>query len=586
MRIVIVRRIAQVFFLLLFLWFCVASTFGAKWWQLRGWPVNWFLELDPLVTVGTILSTHTIYRGLLWSLVTVVLTIIFGRFFCGWVCPFGTLHQFFGYLGMRGRRMKERRAAHQYRKAQLIKYYVLILFLVMAALPIGSSVSLQTGLLDPIPLIQRSVNLALLPIVESVSRPLSAAPRQYEGTLIIGGIFLTALLLNFVIPRFYCRIICPLGALFGLLSRYSVWRIGRVNMECTHCELCETACEGACEPGDKIHISECLLCFNCVDNRCHKKYIGYRAEESISGENTAPDLGRRGVLVALAASAMAVPMIRLNGGLASNWHHKLVRPPGSLTESEFLERCIKCGQCIRICPTNVIVPASIEGGFEQLWTPVLNFRIGTSGCQLNCTACGHICPVAAIRPITLKQKLGLDEFAEAGPIRIGAAFVDRGRCLPWAMDTPCIVCQENCPVTPKAIYLKEFYNTVRFGALKVTKVTGNDVEVFGEYLTPGRYATGDYFLARADGGAAHPCIRIVSNTGTGFTLTEAPQFKPGEHIDLQVKLQAPCVDITRCIGCGVCEHECPVSGLRAIRVSAENETRNTKNSLTLERNRV
>lgn len=581
MKIVTVRRIAQVFFLGLFFWFCVTTTFGSRWWQLRGWPVNLFLQLDPLVAVGTVLATHTLYGGLLWALATVVLTVLFGRFFCGWVCPFGTLHQFIGYLGLRGKKFKVRIAAHRYRKAQVIKYYILALFLVMAAFPVGSAVSLQTGFLDPIPLVYRSVNLVLLPIAEGMGHPLAAISRLYEGTLLIGCVFLAALIANLVVPRFFCRFLCPTGALFGILARFSVWRITRVKPECMGCELCEMECEGACEPGDKIHLAECLLCFNCIDNKCTGRFLGYRTTESLSGEVAGPDLGRRGVLAALATSALAVPMLRLSGGLGANWQSSLVRPPGSLPERDFLARCLKCGQCMKICPTNVISPAGADAGLESMWTPKLNFRIGTSGCQLNCTACGHVCPTAAIRPITLKEKLGLDEFADAGPIRIGTAFVDRGRCLPWAMDAPCIVCQENCPVTPKAIYIEEFFRPVRSQSFKVAHVKDGQVDVAGGSLKPARFSTGDYFLtASAPGGARY---RIVSNTGASFSVEGAPRFGNGDAVEIQVRLQAPRIDINRCIGCGVCEHECPVSGLRAIRVSAENESRNTKNSLTLER---
>ncbi len=119
---------------------------------------------------------------------------------------------------------------------------------------------------------------------------------------------------------------------------------------------------------------------------------------------------------------------------------------------------------MRVCPTNVIQPAGIEGGLENLWTPVLNNRIGSSGCQLNCVACGQVCPTSAIRPITLAEKRGINEFAEAGPIKLGTAFVDRNRCLPWAMDKPCIVCEENCPVSPKAIFTREvFQHNKRWG---------------------------------------------------------------------------------------------------------------------------
>ena len=81
MKIVWIRRISQLFFLLLFLWFCVATTLGTQWWQLRGWPVNGFLDLDPLIALGTLLTTHTLYADLWWAGVVVVVTIVFGRLF-------------------------------------------------------------------------------------------------------------------------------------------------------------------------------------------------------------------------------------------------------------------------------------------------------------------------------------------------------------------------------------------------------------------------------------------------------------------------------------------------------------------------
>ena len=133
MRIPTVRRISQIFFLVLFLWFCIVSSLGEKWWQLRGWPVNWLLQLDPLIALGTMLTTRALYAGLLWAMATVVLTILLGRFFCGWVCPLGSLHHFVGFLGRRGKSLRERVAVNQYHRGQTIKYYLLIFLLTAAA---------------------------------------------------------------------------------------------------------------------------------------------------------------------------------------------------------------------------------------------------------------------------------------------------------------------------------------------------------------------------------------------------------------------------------------------------------------------
>ena len=644
MKIVTARRISQGFFVIVFLWFCVVATLGEKWWQLRGWPVNWVIQLDPLVGLGTLLTTHTLYAGLLWGLATVVLTIILGRFFCSWVCPFGAIHHFTGFLAHRRRSAIDRAKINRYRKTQSIKYWLLIFLLTAAAIhlifhvksfqrselgilvivflagtallsmlkviaspkkavfflfifmgawiilglffPGGRlvAISLQTGLFDPIPLLHRSVNLVLLPVLDASFQKISANARHYEGAWLIGAIFLTAIFLNMRVPRFYCRFICPLGALLGVLGRFALWKIGKTETECSNCLLCEANCEGACEPSGEIRISECVLCMNCL-HTCEHDLIGYRTSSSASGEILSPDLNRREFVTSLISGAAAIPLLRMDGHLSDNWHPKVIRPPGALSEEEFLSRCIKCGQCMRICPTNIIHPAGLVAGLEGLWTPMLNFRIGTSGCQLNCVACGHLCPTAAIRPISLEEKLGSNQFAVRGPIRLGTAFVDRGRCLPWAMDRPCIVCQENCPVSPKAIITRDHFSTVRTDMVfRVKTADSLHIEIEGERLEPDRFSTGDYFCKLQGQPDNRPRL-IVDNSSTSLTVSSGlpwdPPPSPGDRVEIQIRLQQPFVDPERCIGCGICEHECPVRGRRAIRVTAENESRSRKHAMLL-----
>jgi polyferredoxin/ferredoxin len=647
MNIVTTRRICQGFFFVLFLWFCSVTTLGGQWWQLRGWPVNWLIQLDPLVGLATLLSTRTVYAGLLWGLVTIVLTIILGRFFCGWICPFGSIHQFVGFLAKRKRSIPEKIKLNRYHPGQSIKYWILIFLLTISALELAidlirlpethrlffgilvlaaltwmifkavrqslvntkktgvvflifiavwvllstlfsgyqfSAASLQIGLLDPIPLVYRSINLIILPLVDRSFVAVSTIPRAYDGAWLIAAIFLAAVLLNLSVPRFYCRFICPAGAMFGILSRFAIWRVGKTNNECVDCHLCEKNCEGACSPTSQIQINECVLCMNCL-NECRHHLMTYQIAPSASGEVLGPDLSRRQFLASAVSGAASIPMLRVSGHIGGNWDPALVRPPGALPEKEFLSRCIKCGQCMRICPTNVIHPAGLQGGLEALWTPVLNFRIGTSGCQFNCIACGNLCPTAAIRPISLDERLGRNRYVEHGPIKIGTAFVDRGRCLAWAMDRPCIVCQENCPVSPKAVRTREVFNTIDTGSkLMVAKADTLYIEFQG--IGPGmdQLATGDYYavvLSSAD----HRPRRIVSNWERGLRISDGLPFEsppvPGSRVEIQIRLQQPYVDPKHCIGCGVCEHECPVPGKRAIRVTADNESRAPEHALLL-----
>ncbi|MFZ0133154.1 MAG: 4Fe-4S binding protein [Desulfobacterales bacterium] len=640
------RRISQIFFFVLFLWFCAAATLGQAWWQLRGWPVNWLLQLDPLVGLATLLTTGTLFAGLLWGLATLIMTVLLGRFFCGWLCPFGSLHQFAGWLGRRRKPAREKARINQPSRWQAVKYWILIFLLAAAAAGLLDLVlapprrlsyfgwaaaaavavaalmmvkrtpaprwqmlagillagcawvaagivtgdrqalcaSLLIGLLDPLPLMHRSVNLVLLPLLDEAPFAVSGAFRFYAGAWLIGVIFLAAVFLNLWIPRFYCRFVCPLGALFGLLGRHALWRIGKRATDCTDCHICEQNCEGACAPAGVIRTPECVLCLNCLAE-CRHGLIGYRTTTSAAGEIAVPDISRRQFVLSAVSGLAAVPLLRLDGQLAGNWNHRLVRPPGAVAEAEFLSRCIKCGQCMRICPTNVIQPGGWQAGIEGLWTPVLDFRVGSSGCQYKCIACSNICPTAALRPLTLDERLGRGPFAELGPIRIGTAFVDRGRCLPWAMDIPCIVCQENCPVSPKAIATRTVFSPVTAaGALMVDEADDRTIRFRSAELSPGRFATGDYYCRIAGDGSGDP-RRITANTDRTVTLAtaEPPSFTstPGAPADILIRLQQPLVRPELCIGCGVCEHECPVRGRRAIRVSAENETRNPEHAMTL-----
>jgi ferredoxin len=242
---------------------------------------------------------------------------------------------------------------------------------------------------------------------------------------------------------------------------------------------------------------------------------------------------------------------------------------------------------MRVCPTNVLQPAGFAFGWEPLWTPALDNRIGSSGCQLTCVACGHACPTGAIRPLSLDEKRGSGAFAAAGPVRIGLAFVDHGRCLPWAMETPCIVCEENCPVTPKAIHAVVVFQTIRGGVLTVAGSGAGRLRLAGGApLEPDRFATGDYHLLAEGAGHAR---RIVANGSDWVSLDPAdpgPRLPAeGARVELQVRLQRPVVDPALCIGCGVCEHECPVTGVRAIRVTADNETRDPARSVLLRTHR-
>ncbi len=544
------RRISQVVFFAVFFWLILKTTFEVNFnpadaSEIRlPYPVSIALEFDPLVALATILSSGTLHKGLLWSLVILIPTIFLGRFFCGWVCPMGSLNHWISEIS--SERLKRKGAgkieSNRYKKYQRIKYYILLVFLGAAFLG-----TLQIGLLDPLALLARSIGTVLLPMLhtatvgvlsffkgqgsplladgaqsvyDSVS-PLFLTYRQsfFHTILTIGTLFFVILVLNRIFTRFWCRGICPLGALLGIFSRYALLGLQKDEASCTHCGMCSLSCQGADDPeiGSKWRQAECHLCLNCQAS-CPESSLKFKffPSQEATKENPAGtpaiNITRRKAALSIASGLALFPLFRSGDAFAVNTNPRLVRPPGSLSEDEFAARCIRCGQCMRVCPNNALHPTFMEAGLESMWSPMLIAKIGY--CEPTCTLCGQVCPTGAIMELTMKQKVG-DK--DTPPNRIGTAFIDRGRCLPWAMATPCIVCEEWCPTSPKAVYLKE---------------------------------------------------------ETAFDSKGNP-----------VAVKRPYVDPHLCTGCGACEFACPISDRAAIYLTSAGETRSVKNQFLLEKNR-
>ena len=536
-QLVWLRRISQTFFLALFLFLLVRSRlpqdvylnysllFTADQDLRLGQPVDFFFHLDPLVGLTSLLSGHLLIKGFLWASAILVLTVLLGRVFCGFICPFGTVHHLTSWFrpALRGDRLFK---ANRRTPSQRVKYFVLITLLVSAVIGINFA-----GLMDPISFLYRSVALAVIPglgagiksLVEVLARsdlkPLNflgygfeaiAAPifgyeyEAYRMAWLIGLLLLVILFLNRLRPRFWCRVLCPLGALLGVFSRFTLLRLEQDREKCTECKRCTKRCQGAASPmPDQVwETAECLMCFNCFD-ACPEGALSFRLRWA-AGRNRKPDIGRRAVVGGLVAGVSLPLLGRLDGRVTKVGDPRLIRPPGSLPEKEFLTLCQRCGLCMKACPTNVINPTLGEAGLAGFWTPRL--IMGHGYCEYTCTLCSSVCPTGAIREITAKEKI-------ERPIKIGSAYLDRGRCLPWSGNAPCIVCEEHCPTSPKAIYLRQ------------------DVVI------------------RPDG--------------------------------QQMEVQLPCVDLKKCVGCGICENKCPVEGRPAILTMAAGESRSVKNQILL-----
>ena len=449
-----IRRIYAVFFLLLFVLFLWITSFR----QIKGYDTRFFLEIDPLAAVASFLTSWTVYKGLILSIVIIIGTLFFGRFFCSWICPMGIINQIAGTV-FNKLRVVDAIQLNLYRTFYRLKYYLLAAFVVLAALG-----SLQTGLLDPISFITRSFTISFFPALNHIRGGIYLKQPLFHGGTFLGLIFLAVIFANRFLPRFWCRALCPLGALLGILSYRPLLRIWRDVDLCTDCKKCLGNCHGGCDPHAALRVTECHLCMNCIVD-CPEDAIHYGVSKAASAEHMPLDISRRRLIECALVGAVSFPVMRSTITSQTSPRYNVIRPPGAIAEGDFLRRCLKCGECMKACPTNAIQPALLEAGFEGIWTPILINTIGY--CEYNCVLCGRVCPTGAISSLSIEKKLGKP--ANQQPVKIGTAFYDRGRCLPWAMHTECIVCEEVCPTSPKAIWFETVDIQMRDGSTKRLK---------------------------------------------------------------------------------------------------------------------
>jgi ferredoxin len=131
-------------------------------------------------------------------------------------------------------------------------------------------------------------------------------------------------------------------------------------------------------------------------------------------------------------------------------------------------------------------------------------------------------------------------------------------------------------VSPKAIFVRPTFETIRDGEAVAARGQGTAVVLSAALPTTLNLASGDYYL-RPSGAPEAALRRINGVSGAKLTLERplAAEALPagGGRVDIVVRLARPFVDAAKCTGCGMCEHDCPVSGQRAIRVYSENESR-------------
>lgn len=528
------RRIVQALSFLLFLYLFARTVFPVT----SRLPVDLFLRADPLIALSTALALRSVTTKLvLFALPVVVLALLLGRIFCGWLCPLGATLDLSEKIFKWRRVRQDHKKPERFPRLRRLKFYLLV-GLLMTALFVAGARSAEeqslratlglplTYLFDPIALITRSSVLAFFAPLQALLLALHAdqalaqlavsslvtghqalhdlvialqkalaLPVDYPGSrpaalfFRLGPvallIFAVVIALSAFTRRFWCRYLCPLGALLALLSRWAPVK-KRVSDECNNCGLCIRTCRMAAISEDPhvYRAAECVTCHECI-SICPQQAISYSPAVRNLRVEPPLDLSRRRVLQAAGLGVVAVLSVKSDWGAKKNQAGRLkvsaaelIRPPGALPEEQFVAACIRCGECMKVCPTNGLQPALGEGGLEAVGTPLLVPKIGP--CTQGCISCSKVCPTGAIQPFTVTEKSWL---------YLGTAVIDHNLCIAWAADKVCSICDEACS-----------YNAIR-------------------------------------------------------------QKEPGMAVGVR-----PVVIEGKCVGCGLCEKSCPLAPQSAIRV--------------------
>jgi ferredoxin len=533
-------------------------------WLVTHLPPSLLLRIDPLamtVVCGGMRMGITI---LMLGFVTLIVSLLLGRVFCGWVCPLGATFDAWGWFLKKFRHRAEGPSPSWYR----LKFYLLAAILIFAVL---GGVSPLMGL-DPIVLITRVAAVVLNPfwrksgeLAWSIGSPLPTHGYLVDTATLV--LFLGIMSATTRLSRIWCRAACPLGAYLSVASRHAVLR--RETTGCVHCNICARHCPtGAIslENPEVYTESECIKCFTCSqDCPVDANAFSLKSPIPVAAPSYEPvSLERRSLVATAAAAVLAGPAMNLSSGDPIS-HKKLMRPPMSREEHDFLSSCIRCGECMKACPTGILKPAGIEHGFRALWSPVM---VPTEGwCQKGCNACSKACPTDAIMKY---------EIADKYKYKSGTAVFNSNRCISYTEGKFCSECVRVCPTN--AIEFKKGWEplpetSVSSAAPVAAAVTAPLTAPLTASASPSAPVSAPSSAPSADPSPGPSAAAPIAVASPESEPAPAPSLDPARVFmvgDIPIAAHgsekvAPAgetptrpfhVNFDRCVGCGACEYAC------------------------------
>ena len=450
-------------------------------------PAETFLAMDPLVSISTATAARTWVWSLAWAGIVLLVSIVIPRGFCAYLCPLGTIVDLFDWAI--GKRVALFRVPADGWWVH-VKYYLLLAVLIAALFGV-----LLSGFVAAIPVVTRGMAFLLSPLQMGATRAWHQIPSLHAGHVVSIVLFFIVLGLGLLRPRFWCKYVCPTGAVFSVGTFFRLDE-RKVESSCIHCGRCAEICPfDAIKADFTTRAGDCTFCQSC-GGVCPKgsiKFVGRWSRGDLKAANDPPTgetpLGRRGFLASAAGSVAgaagglgaATAINAFGAQLHDPAAPHIVRPPGSVPEKRFLQLCIRCGECFQACPNNVLQPLGFAQGWEGLWTPQV--VADWSGCEPSCNNCGQVCPTGAIRALHLED--------EKRWARMGLAVVNSQTCLPHAGRENCRLCVDECAAAG--------YNAIEFVGV------GTQTDPFGQPI--------------ADSGFLAPVVRPHKCVGCGLCQT-------------------------------------------------------------------